>query len=201
VSKGVILRLVWLKKRAVCSQFDLSVKVLYLRPNEYWLHLIHTIKGLEISLSICTEYTMLYDKAVLIKPASHPNPSLRTAQIFPDLQLLNWSLNKEMNVSCHLSGDHCSFSCSSSSYHFFPFLLIKFCYYFTICVSIQFSVQVTQELGIFWTSVLDLSFSSIIFSVVFSLEPSSFPHFPPLFLAHLPCFIFIYNIYQPLTLC
>jgi hypothetical protein len=60
---------------------------------------------------------------------------------------------------------------------------------------------VTQELGIFWTSVLDLSFSSIIFSVVFSLEPSSFPHFPPLFLAHLPCFIFIYNIYQPLTLC
>jgi hypothetical protein len=38
-----------------------------------------------------------------------------------------------------------------SSYSVFPFLSIKFCYCFAICVSAQFSVQVMQELRIFWT--------------------------------------------------
>jgi hypothetical protein len=43
-------------------------------------------------------------------------------------------------------------------YCFFPFLSIKFCYCFAICVSVWFSVQMMQELRIFWTSVfLDFS--------------------------------------------
>jgi hypothetical protein len=74
----MLLSVLW----EACLQFDLSGKVLYLRPYEYWSHFIHTIKGLEIGISKCTEYPMLCDKAVLIKPASHPTPSLRTAQIF-----------------------------------------------------------------------------------------------------------------------
>jgi hypothetical protein len=58
---------------------------------------------------------------------------------------------------CHLEGAH-HFSCSASSYSFFSFLSLKLCYCFAICISTQFSVEVTQELGIFWISVfLDYS--------------------------------------------
>jgi hypothetical protein len=46
---------------------------LYLRPHEYWSHLIHTIKGLEIGISTFSEYTTLCDEAV-IKPTSLPTP-------------------------------------------------------------------------------------------------------------------------------
>jgi hypothetical protein len=59
---------------------------------------ISYINGLEISVSTCTEYPILY-KAELIKPTSHLGPSLKTAQIFPALQFINWSLNKEVNAS------------------------------------------------------------------------------------------------------
>jgi hypothetical protein len=98
VSKEAPLGLTCLVKVA-CPQFDLSDQVLYLGSYKYWLHPIHTIKRPKISISTCAEYPMLYDKTVLIKPASHPNPSLRTTQTFSTLQLINWSSNKEINAS------------------------------------------------------------------------------------------------------
>jgi hypothetical protein len=45
-------------KQEVCPQSDLLDKVLYLRPCEYWSHLIHPVKDLKISISMCTEYAM-----------------------------------------------------------------------------------------------------------------------------------------------
>jgi hypothetical protein len=82
--------------------------------------------------------------------ASHLIPSLRTAQIFPALQLINWSLDKEINASGSLTrSPPLSLAVPSLTL----FLSTKFSYYFAVCVSVLFSVQVTQEFGIFWTSV------------------------------------------------
>jgi hypothetical protein len=58
--------------------------------------------------------------------------------------------------ACYFSGS--AFLFFSFSLFFLPFISIKFCYCFAIYVSVQFSVQVTQGLGVFWTSVfLDYS--------------------------------------------
>jgi hypothetical protein len=77
----------FLNKKEVCPQFDLSGQVLTVSLY-YWSHQIHTIKDLEISISTYAEYPICA-KAVLIKPASHLSPNLRTAQIFPDLKFTN----------------------------------------------------------------------------------------------------------------
>jgi hypothetical protein len=84
---------------------------------------------------------------LLIKPDSHPSPSLRTAQILLTLQITNWSLNKKIYASMPPGRSPQLFLLQCFLF-LFPFLSIKFCYCFAVCVSVQFSVQVTQELGI-----------------------------------------------------
>jgi hypothetical protein len=86
MSKEAPLRWIcWLQ--GSLPQFELSGKVFYLRLHEHWSHLIHRIKG----ISTHTGYPLLRGKAAVSTPASHPSPSLRTAQIFSTLQLTNWA--------------------------------------------------------------------------------------------------------------
>jgi hypothetical protein len=99
----------------------------------------------KINISTCSEYPLLCDKAVLGKSANHPTPSLRAAQIFPTLKLTYWSLNKVINASVPSDRGPLLLLLCCFLLLFLSFLSIKFCYRFAICVSIQFSVQVTQS--------------------------------------------------------
>jgi hypothetical protein len=76
--------------REICPQSDLSSKTLYLRPDEYWSHLMHIIKNLRISINACTECPMLYNKTLSIKLVNHPGPSSKNGPDFSHHFLSNF---------------------------------------------------------------------------------------------------------------
>jgi hypothetical protein len=91
---------------------------------------MHTIKNLGISKSTCAECPMLYTKTLSIKPVNHPISSCKNHPDFSfslPLKLINFPLNKDGGF-CAIWPDPTILSFS---------LLIKLCYCFAICVSVQ----------------------------------------------------------------
>jgi hypothetical protein len=70
-----------LRRHSTVFLIDFFNYFAYLTSHEYYLHFMYIIKGLGISISTCLE-CLIYNKTLLIKPASHPITSCKDCPDF-----------------------------------------------------------------------------------------------------------------------